>query len=346
MSVRIRVAIHISFFYEGKKMNRFVLVGLICLTLLADADADSRRNRRTRRRAARQTPSRVQRSNTSTNYYRAPTTQSNSTYRSAPTVASPATTPTYYSNPVTVTPMTSSTVFSAPVVSSTPVVSPTPIVSGPMVTSSSAVPATPTSVVAPAATAASTPVASPVPAAPAAAPKPITAYKPIVSDPIPSVPPAQSIKVETQAPVQSAQPLPMDSSNIVPMPVPDVLPTAEETALMSQACAFCASCTVTPASQPFNSALAELNGLRAKRGLPALVEDPSLSAIAYKKASIQANAGATYHPGGTMGSARYEGVGRGRQFTTCYQNATNVRYAGAATVVGRNGQRYHCLLVR
>ena len=94
------------------------------------------------------------------------------------------------------------------------------------------------------------------------------------------------------------------------------------------------------------SAIAELNSIRARRGLPALVEDPSLTSYAYRKASIQANRGAMYHPGGSMGGARFEGVGMGQYFTTCYADIRGSHYAGAATVVGRNGQRYHCLLVR
>ena len=128
--------------------------------------------------------------------------------------------------------------------------------------------------------------------------------------------------------------------------VPDLLPTVASSESLTTPEPFCASCSVIPAGRSFNSALTELNTIRARRGLRALIEDPSLSAIAHQKASIQANRGAMYHPGGTMGGARYEGVGMGPQFTTCYQDATNVTYAGAATVTGRNGQRYHCLLVK
>lgn len=97
---------------------------------------------------------------------------------------------------------------------------------------------------------------------------------------------------------------------------------------------------------PQNSAMAELNYTRSQRGLPALIEDPALSAVAWQKASIQANRGAMFHPGGSMGGARFEGVGMGPQFITCYQYSNVGTYAGAATVVGRNGQRYHCLLIR
>ena len=101
-----------------------------------------------------------------------------------------------------------------------------------------------------------------------------------------------------------------------------------------------------PIYRPVNAALAELNSIRNRRGLHSLIEDPSLTAIARHKASIQAGRNRMYHPGGSMGSARYEGVGMGPQFTSCYQDATNVRYAGAATVASRSGNRFHCLLVR
>lgn len=100
------------------------------------------------------------------------------------------------------------------------------------------------------------------------------------------------------------------------------------------------------AAAPVNAALAELNSIRARRGLRAFIEDPSLTAVALHKASIQARRGVMYHPGGSMGGARYEGVGMGPWFTTCYQYATHATYAGAASVTGANGQRFHCLLLR
>ncbi len=104
-----------------------------------------------------------------------------------------------------------------------------------------------------------------------------------------------------------------------------------------------------PVAQPAVTAtgvMAEVNAIRARSGLPGFAEDPSLSAVAYQKASIQANRGAMGHPGGSMGGARYEGVGMGNQFTTCYLYTTAGTTAGAASVRGPNGQRYHCLLVK
>ena len=100
----------------------------------------------------------------------------------------------------------------------------------------------------------------------------------------------------------------------------------------------------TPSSG--RSAIAEVNALRAQRGLPAFQEDPSLSAIARQKASIQAQRGVMAHPGGTMGGARYEGVGMGQSFISCYLYSNVGRTAGAASVRGANGQRFHCLLIR
>ena len=100
-----------------------------------------------------------------------------------------------------------------------------------------------------------------------------------------------------------------------------------------------------PASS-YSSAMGEVNVERAKRGLYPLAEDQQLSQLAWQKASRQARAGYMHHPGGTMGNARAEGVGMGNQFTTCYLNTTAHRVAGAATVTGRDGQRYHALLVR
>ena len=189
----------------------------------------------------------------------------------------------------------------------------------------------------------------------------VTAYKPVLptqSTPQPSPTPLALAKVspiatttgdasEADAAVSSISTA--ASSEVIQAaaiePIPDLMPQLKS-ASHTTTQPYCASCQVIPAGKSFSSAMAELNSIRASRGLPALVEDPKLSALAHQKASMQANAGAMFHPGGTLGGARFEGVGMGPRFTTCYQDATNVRYAGAATVTGANGQRYHCLLVR
>lgn len=109
-----------------------------------------------------------------------------------------------------------------------------------------------------------------------------------------------------------------------------------------------APANVRPASASYSrgSSIAEVNAIRARRGLQPFIEDPALTAVAYRKASMQARRGRMFHPGGSMGGARYEGVGVGSRFSACYLFSQGSRYAGAATVVGRNGRRYHCLLIR
>lgn len=102
----------------------------------------------------------------------------------------------------------------------------------------------------------------------------------------------------------------------------------------------------TASSFPSGSAMAEVNAIRMRRGLRPFIEDPALSAVARQKASIQANRGAMGHPGGSMGGARFEGVGMGAQFTSCYLTSSVGQYAGAASVRGANGRRYHCLLIK
>lgn len=184
-----------------------------------------------------------------------------------------------------------------------------------------------------------------------------TAFKPIVGEPVADAEPTTVAMADTQVQIEPSVgastlnenasldvlPTVVDATSSAPVPVPDPLPTVDEADSQS---ASCASCQVYPAGVTINSALAELNAIRAQRGLHPLIEDPSLSAVARRKASIQAIRGAMFHPGGSMGGARFEGVGMGARFTTCYQDATNATYAGAATVTGRNGQRYHCLLIR
>ena len=100
---------------------------------------------------------------------------------------------------------------------------------------------------------------------------------------------------------------------------------------------------VTVASSP---AMEELNKLRARRGLYPFIEDESLTKVAKHKASIQARRGRFGHPGGSMGGARFEGVGTGPNFISCYQYSTTGKYAGAASARGADGRRYYCLLIR
>lgn len=142
---------------------------------------------------------------------------------------------------------------------------------------------------------------------------------------------------------------PLDVGDALPSD-PEILAVADHQVVPAVHEEVAESAETTPAvsseSTTPESAMDEVNAIRAQQGLPEFIEDPSLTAVAYSKAAIQANRGAMGHPGGSMGGARYEGVGMGYRFTTCYLYSNAGRYAGAATVVGRNGQRYHCLLIR
>jgi hypothetical protein len=97
-------------------------------------------------------------------------------------------------------------------------------------------------------------------------------------------------------------------------------------------------------------ALQQLNIRRVKAGLPAYKADAQLQAAAERSAQAQARSGAMYHclhigsrSGVGCGSRRdYEG----RRFNTCYAFSPRGGYAGAAAVVGRNGQTYYALDIR
>ncbi|MEQ8208895.1 MAG: CAP domain-containing protein [Lacipirellulaceae bacterium] len=90
-----------------------------------------------------------------------------------------------------------------------------------------------------------------------------------------------------------------------------------------------------------------VNQIRARSGLPQLAADPQLMALAQQKAHAMASRGITGHPGGSLGTARAEGVGwsSNNQFRTCFLYSGGFRAAGAATVRGPNGY-HHVLLVR
>lgn len=107
---------------------------------------------------------------------------------------------------------------------------------------------------------------------------------------------------------------------------------------------------LVPSGQSFShsdgaTALDKANTERARKGLGALMPDPSLQALALRKATIAAGRNYKNHVGGSLGGAACEGVGHtnGRFLTCCLdQHGT---YGGAAMVQGRDGW-YCCLLVR
>lgn len=109
--------------------------------------------------------------------------------------------------------------------------------------------------------------------------------------------------------------------------------------------------TTTTVTTTYN-ALYEVNAARVRRGLRPFVEDPHLTAGAYRVAEYRASRGMAGHThndfaiGGVSASAGGCGAlepswGWG---TCCtYDNHT---YAGAATVMGRDGKRYMQIFVR
>ena len=96
---------------------------------------------------------------------------------------------------------------------------------------------------------------------------------------------------------------------------------------------------------PGSTALEKANYERKRNGQGALKADPSLQALALKKAKIAAQRGYKNHIGGSLGNARAEGVGhtQGRFLTCCLDMPA--KYGGAAMVKGKDGW-YCCLLVR
>lgn len=107
---------------------------------------------------------------------------------------------------------------------------------------------------------------------------------------------------------------------------------------------------LAPSNQPFShtpgaSALEKANAERRRYGRGPLLPDPQLQALALRKATIAAQRRYKNHIGGSLGSAKCEGVGHtnGRFLTCCLDE--HGTYGGAAMVQGPDGW-YCCLLVR
>lgn len=96
---------------------------------------------------------------------------------------------------------------------------------------------------------------------------------------------------------------------------------------------------------PGDTALEKANYERRAQGYGPLLPDPELQALALRKAKIAADRGIKQHVGGSLGSAKAEGVGftNGRFLSCCLDEPAT--YGGAAMVQGRDGW-YCCLLVR
>ena len=88
--------------------------------------------------------------------------------------------------------------------------------------------------------------------------------------------------------------------------------------------------------------LSMLNGQRARQGIPGLMFDPQLQAVAERRAQRMASTGLKSHPPGSFSPGRYEGVGWSSSISpsgvsACYTSDPRMRYAGAAMATGRDG---------
>ena len=88
--------------------------------------------------------------------------------------------------------------------------------------------------------------------------------------------------------------------------------------------------------------LSRLNSQRARQGVPTLASDPSLQAVAARRAQLMASMGTKTHPPGSYAPGTYEGVGWSSTPNTstvmaCYTSDPNMRAAGAAMARGSDG---------
>ena len=85
-----------------------------------------------------------------------------------------------------------------------------------------------------------------------------------------------------------------------------------------------------------------LNSQRTRMGAPALGYDPTLQAVAQRRAQQMAAMGLKNHPPGSFSPGKYEGVGWSSSYSpdgvkACFINDYRMRYAGAAMARGRDG---------
>jgi uncharacterized protein YkwD len=88
--------------------------------------------------------------------------------------------------------------------------------------------------------------------------------------------------------------------------------------------------------------LHSLNAQRARQGIGSLRYDPTLQAVAERRAQQMAARGLKSHPPGSFSPGRYEGVGWSSSYSpsgvsACYTSDPNMQYAGAAMATGRDG---------
>ncbi|WP_283432336.1 CAP domain-containing protein [Neorhodopirellula lusitana] len=99
-----------------------------------------------------------------------------------------------------------------------------------------------------------------------------------------------------------------------------------------------------------SNVLSALNAQRSRQGLGALGYDPTLQAVAERRARLMASTGQKNHPSGSFAPGRYEGVGWNSSYSpagvsACFTSDPNMRVAGAAMATGRDGV-YFCVVYR
>ena len=122
--------------------------------------------------------------------------------------------------------------------------------------------------------------------------------------------------------------------------VPAISPTSYRTNSYSAARpAWSAASTVAGG---VTNVLSRLNAQRSRQGVPILASDPSLQAVAARRAQLMASMGTKTHPPGSYAPGTYEGVGWSSGANTatvmaCYTSDPNMRAAGAAMARGSDG---------
>ncbi|MEM9644523.1 MAG: CAP domain-containing protein [Planctomycetota bacterium] len=96
--------------------------------------------------------------------------------------------------------------------------------------------------------------------------------------------------------------------------------------------------------------IAALNAQRSRQGLASLSYDPSLQAVAERRARMMASTGNKNHPPGSFSPGTHEGVGWSSSYSpsgvsACFTSNPNMRSAGAAMATGRDGV-YFCVVYR
>lgn len=153
-------------------------------------------------------------------------------------------------------------------------------------------------------------------------------------------------RTDSQPTVTAATPASVSTDQSVTPATASDTPAASEVKQVSaeivQQKATVASSVRTRASSGVSNVLSMLNAQRARIGVRALRFDPTLQAVAQRRAQAMAARGLKGHPPGSFSPGRYEGVGWSGSYSpsrvsACYTSDPRMQYAGAAMATGRDG---------